>query len=92
MKYTKDPDSVLDYSVDWSAWLPTGDTIVASTFTVTPAATDAVVVDDSSFNDTTTTVWLSGGANKASYTVTNHITTSQGRQDDRSMVIQMKEL
>ena len=92
MKYTKDPDAVLDYSIDWSAWLPTGDTITASTYTVNSDAADAIVVDDTSFNTTTTTVWLSGGVAGQTYTVTNHITTSAGRQDDRSLTIKIKEL
>lgn len=92
MKYTKDPDAVLDYSIDWSDWLPDTDTITASTYTVASDAADAVVVDDSSFTTTTTTVWLTGGVVGTKYTVTNHITTSAGRQDDRSLTISIKEL
>ena len=26
--FKKDPDATLDYTLDWSQWLPTGDTIV----------------------------------------------------------------
>lgn len=92
MKYTKDPDAVLDYLVDWSAWLPTGDTITASTFTVNSDDNGAIVVDDTLFDSTTTTVWLSGGVAGEKYTVTNHITTADGREDDRSITISVKEL
>lgn len=92
MKYTKDPDAVLDYLVDWSAWLPTGDTITASTFTVNSEDDGAIVVDDTLFDSTTTTVWLSGGVAGEKYTVTNHITTADGREDDRSITISIKEL
>ena len=92
MKYVKDPDSRLDYSIDWSAWLPSGDTITASSFTVTPVAAGGVVIDDSSFNTHTTTVWLTGGKAGTSYTVTNHIVTAQGRADDRSITIAAKDL
>lgn len=92
MKYTKDPDAVLDYLVDWSAWLPTGDTITASTFTVNSEDDGAIVVDDTLFDSTTTTVWLSGGVAGEKYTVTNHITTADGREDDRSITISVKEL
>lgn len=92
MKYTKDPDAVLDYTIDWTAWLTGNDTIVASTFTVMSDAADAVAVDDFSFTNHTTTVWLTGGVTGAKYTVTNHITTSGGRQDDRSLTISIKEL
>jgi len=92
MKYTKDPDAVLDYTVDWTAWLPSGDTITASTFTVNSDADNAVVVDDQLNDAHTTTVWLSGGVAGQKYTVTNHITTAAGRQDDRSLTITIKEL
>lgn len=92
MKYTKDPDAVLDYLVDWSAWLPDGDTITASTFTVNSDDNGAIVVDDTLFDSTTTTVWLSGGVAGEKYTVTNHITTADGREDDRSITISVKEL
>ena len=30
----KDPDAVLDYGFDWSAWLEAGDTIVTSEWIV----------------------------------------------------------
>jgi hypothetical protein len=90
VKFVKDPNSVLDYSISWASWLPSGDTITASTFTVTPSG--ALTVSDSSFNTTTTTVWLAGGVAEQVYTVTNHITTSAGRQDDRSLTIKVKDL
>jgi hypothetical protein len=84
--YTKDPDAVLDYEIDWSAWLGE-DTITASTFTVATGLTE-----DSESNDTTAaTVWLSGGTVGTRYLVTNHITTAAGRQNDRSFYIYVKE-
>ena len=86
-KETIDPDSVLDYAQDWSAWLDT-DTITASTWT----APTGVTVDSDSFTDTISTVWLSGGTVGESYIITNHITTTAGRQDDRSIKIKVKEL
>lgn len=89
MKYVKDPNAVLDYKIDWTAWMPTNDKIVASVY----ASSDAdLVVDDSMFDDLTSTVWLSGGVAGERYTVTNHITTEDGREDDRSITIVCKEL
>jgi hypothetical protein len=77
--YTKDPNSTLDYSWDWTAWLA-GDTIVTSQWLV-PAALRKT--QDS--NDTTsTTVWLKGGPLGQTYEVTNRITTAAGRVDERS--------
>jgi len=82
---TKDPDAVLDYSVDWDAWL-SGDTITSSQWIVTGQDSDLVV--DSEANSTTAaTVWLSGGTLGVTYTVTNRITTGEGRTDDRSIAV-----
>lgn len=92
MRFTKDPQAVLDYKLDWSQWLPTNDTITNSTFTVVDAGAQGVVVDDTAFTPTTATVWLSGGLAGVRYTVTNHITTAAGREDDRSLRITVKEL
>ena len=86
MTFTKDPNAVLDYSVDWAKWLD-GDTIATSVWTV-PAGLTKV----SDTNTTTkTTVWLSGGTADQSYTVTNRITTTGGRTEDRSFIVKVEE-
>lgn len=84
--FTKDPDGVLDYQIDWSDWLGT-DTIVTSTWTVGTGITK-----DSDTNTTTTaTIWLSGGTAGTMYTLVNRITTTDGRTDDRSIYVTVKE-
>ena len=82
----KDPDAILDYGFDWSEWLGT-DTITASSWAVPAGLTE--VADGNS--TTTTVVWLSGGTAGASYTCTNTITTSEGRTDERSLVVMVRE-
>lgn len=81
----KDPDAVLDYSLDWSAWLD-GDTIVSSTWTISGPDT-SLTIDEDSETTTVTTVWLSAGTRTKSYNATNHITTASvpARQDDRTI-------
>jgi len=83
----KDPDAVLDYGFNWEDWLADGETISASSWDVESGLT----VDSSSFDDTQTVVWLSGGTVGEEYVITNHIVTSAGREDDRSHTIKMKE-
>ena len=87
--FTKDPDAVLDYKVDWSEWLPSGDTITASTWISSDPT--VLVIDADTFTTTTATVWLSGGEVRRKYTVTNRITTDGGRTDDRSITIRIAE-
>ena len=79
----KDPQAKLDYAVDWTAWLAAGETITTSTWTVPAGLTK---VSDGAV-DGKATVWLSGGTVGTRYAVTNHIITSQGREDERTLTI-----
>lgn len=82
----KDPDEVLDYQIDWSARL--GDDTIASSAWETP---DGITQDSDSNDDTTTTIWLSGGSAGESYTFTNRIVTDGGRTMDQSVKLKVKE-
>lgn len=87
MTFTKDPNAVLDYAIDWSKWLA-GDQIQASVWSVSDPALEAASETNTAAQ---ATVWLSGGAVGQSYTVTNRITTAGGRADERSFVIQVQD-
>jgi hypothetical protein len=82
----KDPDAVLDYSINWSTWLG-DDTIAASTWT---ADNDGLTVVSSSNTTTATTVWLSGGVGGI-YNLRNRIVTAGGRTDDRTIQIVVEQ-
>jgi hypothetical protein len=82
----KDPQDVLDYGRDWSDWLADGETI--SSHTVTPTG---VTVDSSSIVGTQVVAWCSGGTNGDLATLRFHITTSAGRQHDRTLKLLLRE-
>jgi hypothetical protein len=83
----KDPDAVLNYVMDWSDWLDSGETISTSTWTV-----DSGLTEDSETETTTTaTITLSGGTVGSRYRVTNRITTSGSQTDDRSFFVDVVE-
>ena len=84
-----DPQAKLDYAVDWSAWLQSGETISASTWSVPAGISEATPAP--SETDGVATIWLTGGTAGQLYTVTNHITTSMGREDDRSLFLRVIE-
>jgi len=86
IQYIKDPNAKLDYGWDWSEWL-NGDNIVSSTFTASSPDINIVSSTNSSFD---TTVWLSGGVVGQKYTITNHIVTAAGREDDRSFDVKIQ--
>jgi hypothetical protein len=78
--YELDEDARLDYGVDWSRWLrgPDGlddDTIASSAWTADPGIT----MDGPTFDDYTTTMFLSEGTRGVTYKATNTITTAHGR-------------
>ena len=83
--FEKDPDAVLDFSVDWTDWLAS-DTIVTGTWTVPSGITEV------SHSSTTkiSTIFISGGADKQTYALTNRINTSGGRTDERTIYILVK--
>lgn len=81
----KDPDEVLDYTIDWTARLA-GDTIAASTWVV-PAG---ITKDSDSFTTTGTVIWLSAGAIGEAYELTNRIDTAGGRTMDQTVKLKVK--
>ncbi|MCC6394787.1 MAG: hypothetical protein IT167_29610 [Bryobacterales bacterium] len=86
MTFTKDPNAVLDYSIDWTRWLAE-DQIVASEWIVESGLTKMA----DSKTAASATLWLSGGTAGQSYIVTNRITTAAGRTEDRSFTIRVEE-
>lgn len=86
-RFTKDPDAVLDYTVDWSDWLIPGDWIISVVASVSPAG---LVVDYTSWTDDLAIVWLSGGSVGVRYSVTVSVVTAGGREDSRSIAVVVK--
>ena len=97
----KDPDETIDYSVDWSRFIP-NDTLSASTWFVQDAAgakeqvSNAEVVDGFQFVQSTisgkvATARFALGTNNKQYKVTCQITTGDGLVFERSIFLKIKE-
>lgn len=91
-KATKQTVDILDYDMDFSQWLPKGDTI-----TTVSAALDVVgeLVIDAVGTDPTAQivkVWLSGGVNTHSYKITVTIATAGGRIKELEFLLRIKDL
>lgn len=84
--FVKDPDAILDYTIDWLNWL-CSDTIVTGTWVVPSGITR--VTD--TITTTTATIWLSGGTVGKSYNLVNKINTSGGRADNRTISLMVRE-
>jgi len=94
----KDPDSKLDFVINWLTWLTVKDPITGLYSVDTISASEWVDLDtdlteiDDSFTDSTTTIWLTGGVIGKTYYVTNRITTAAGRIQDRTVELECEAL
>lgn len=84
--FVKDPAAVLDYYLDWSAWLA-GDTLSTSTW----VATGTVLIRDAAMVGSVTVIWVEGGSTGELVDLTNHIVTVAGREDERTLRLILRE-
>ena len=89
---TKDPDAYLDYVVDWSNWLPTGDIIIGNLWLVSKDSPKDITFSMRYHTNTQAKVWIRGGTAKKLYEVVNRITTQDGRITDRTILLKCEEL
>lgn len=87
----KDPDSALDYAVDWGAEYLSGDSLVESSWEIVPAEAGGLSVATSSFDDRVATVTASGGIAGHLYQLANSVVLASGLVDRRSIVIRVEK-
>lgn len=90
-RHVKDPDAVLDYAIDWTSWLVSGDAISTATWAIDDAPDAVLVIDSSSIVAGVPTVWLSGGTAGETYRVRCRVTTTDSRTDDRTMHVVVRD-
>jgi len=84
---SKDPNEVLDYTVDWTNRLD-GDTISSSSAVLEEGD---VTIDSQSFSGANQTVWLSGGTENVTSIVTLRVETAGGRTYDEAIKVKLKD-
>lgn len=91
-RFTKDPDSILDYSIDWGTnWLNEGDEIEYSTWSIKPSHTAGLSIESTTNTLTTTKVIVSSGSGGREYRLTNTINTIDGLREDQTLIIEIEE-
>lgn len=94
--FAKDPGAIIDFDINWSpttgqGYLEVGETITVSTWTRTEGPADLIISGGaqapSIIGGTRTKVFVEAGTAGNHYALTNHITTSLGRQDERTIRI-----
>ena len=85
--FLKDPAARLDYAVDWSANYLNAATIVGSEWEVEPPG---AIVSATVTTAMRTGATIAGGVPGTVYRIVNRITLSDGRRDDRALVIRIE--
>lgn len=80
-------DEALDYSIDYSRLLRSGETLTASVWTVADGLTKGAYGIDQT--EKIATQWLSDGIAGETYQVDNLVTTSEGRKFERSFRVRV---
>jgi len=89
--FLKDPMAIIDFAVDWSANIAADRTITASVWQVLPGGSGAVVVEAAISEPQRSIATLSGGQSGQVYHVTNRVTFSDGRNDERTLVLRVED-
>lgn len=87
----KHPDATLDYAVDWGSDYLSGETLATSSWTVEPVESGGLTLASSAFGLLIATATVSGGKAANIYRLTNHITTTGGRDDSRSIMLRVEK-
>ena len=85
----KQPADQRDYDIDFSRWLPDGDTITNAQATAAPEG--ELTVESVQITDQIVKVWASGGNDGDTYTVTVTASTSGGRIKETDFKIRVRD-
>jgi hypothetical protein len=87
-RFTKQPADVIDYDIDFSEWLPVGDTLATATPTVDVAS---LTLGTTVISDTGIKQWVSAGTDGLTYKVTVTVTTNGGRTVQQEFRVRVKD-
>lgn len=89
--FVKDPDSRIDYRVDWGAAYLGDALITASTWSVSPEQAGGLAVAATSHDGRSASATLTGGVAGATYALVNRVTLSNGEIDERSVAVRVEQ-
>lgn len=89
--FVKDPDSRIDYRVDWGADYLGANLIAASQWQIAPQEAGGLTIAGSGHDGLSSLVTLTGGRSGQSYALTNRVTLTNGEIDERSIAIRVEQ-
>jgi hypothetical protein len=85
--FIKQPSDTMDYDIDYTDWLTTGDNVSSVVIT----KDTGITVDSSFINDPRVKIWLSGGTAGTTYKVTCTMTSADGRIRQDEFKVKVRE-
>ena len=89
--FLKDPGASLDWTVDWASGYLDGQTITDSQWSALPDENGGIAIAATMTQPTRTAATLTGGMPGHVYRVSNRVTLSDGRIDERTLTIRVEE-
>lgn len=86
--YTKQPNDILDYDVEYVDFLSEGDSLLSATATVSPIG---LTVNTPLIVGTTVKLWVSGGTAGIKYKVTVKTVTALSRTKEDELIFRLKD-
>ena len=83
----RDPDSTLDYTIEWADWIPPGDSLASVSMSCSPTPTIISSTTPPAVSGTRVVVWLTGGVAGTVYSLLCRVTTTGGRTDERTVQV-----
>lgn len=78
--YIKQPSDRLDYDIDYTEWLTSGDTVISATVVIDITETSGLTIDTPIISGgVIVKLWVNDGVNGRTYKATVTATTDQGR-------------
>lgn len=91
-KFTKQPEDVQDYDIDFADYLASmdNDTLLDPPSYVVEAD-EGITIDSHEQTGSIIKVWVSGGTHGANYKVTARATTTGGRTKEHDILVRVRE-
>lgn len=87
--HVKDPGAILDYTINWGGgYLQSGESVSTSVWSIFPSDITQVIASNTA---SSASITVSGGVVGRLYQLSNRITTSQGRTDERSIIVRVEQ-
>jgi hypothetical protein len=88
MAFVKDPGESKRYGRDWTDHLEDGDSVAVSEWVIE----DGLTASGEELVGAIAVIRLSGGTSGEDYDVTNHVTTTQGDEFERTFTVAVRDL